>query len=81
MQKKNKTEAQRSFAVGTISECFQGLKLAVQPYVNQILPAFIKLVDDQNPEVRNNAIYGIGELVFHGKDLIYPYPFLTKVST
>ncbi|XP_043465104.1 importin-4-like [Leptopilina heterotoma] len=71
--KKNKTEAQRSFAVGTISECFSGLKQAVAPFVQQIMPLLLELTSDSNAEVRNNAIYGIGEIAYHGKDVIFSY--------
>lgn len=36
---------------------------------------FLKLTDDSSAEVRNNAIYGIGELALYGKDAVYSYPF------
>lgn len=71
--KKNKTEAQRSFAVGAIAECFSGLKHAVAPFVPQFLPTFLELTNDSNAEVRNNAIFGIGEIALHGKDAVYSY--------
>ncbi|XP_003693033.1 importin-4 [Apis florea] len=71
--KKNKSEAQRSFAVGTISECFSGLKHKVAGFVCQLLPMFLKLTDDSSAEVRNNAIYGIGELALYGKDAVFSH--------
>ncbi|XP_015586290.1 importin-4 [Cephus cinctus] len=71
--KKNKSEGQRSFSVGTISECFSGLKHTVASFVPQLLPTFLKLTDDPSAEVRNNAIYGIGELALHGKESVYQY--------
>ncbi|KOX69401.1 Importin-4 [Melipona quadrifasciata] len=69
--KKNESEGQRSFAVGTISECFSGLKHRVANFICQLLPLFLKLADDSSGEIRNNAIYGIGEMVLHGKDAVY----------
>nr|XP_033340225.1 importin-4-like [Megalopta genalis] len=69
--KKNKSEAQRSFAVGTIAECFVGLKHTAP--VNQLLPILLRLADDPSDEVRNNAIYGIGELAFQAKDAVFPH--------
>lgn len=78
--KKNKSEAQRSFAVGTISECFAGLKHGVIAFVPQLLPAFLKFTNDSNVDVRNNAIYGLGELALHGKDAIFShYPDILQV--
>ncbi|XP_031846773.1 importin-4 [Nomia melanderi] len=69
--KKNKSEAQRSFAVGTISECFSGLKHTAN--VTQLLPILLRLTADPSDEVRNNAIYGIGELALHAKDSVFPF--------
>ncbi|KAI4495616.1 hypothetical protein M0802_008451 [Mischocyttarus mexicanus] len=71
--KKNKSETQRAFAVGTISECFSGLKHAVTAFLPQVLPIFLKFANDSNANVRNNAIFGIGELALHGKDAVYPH--------
>jgi hypothetical protein len=31
---------------------------------------------DADNEVRNRAIVGIGEMAFHGKEALFPYPFL-----
>ncbi|KAF7381213.1 hypothetical protein HZH68_016088 [Vespula germanica] len=78
--KKNKSDAQRSFAVGMISECFSGLEHAVAAFVPQLLPTFLKFTNDSNADVRNNAIFGIGELAFHGKEAVYShYPDILQV--
>ncbi|XP_011314194.1 importin-4 [Fopius arisanus] len=71
--KETKSEAQRSFAVGTISECLSGLKHTVAAFVPQLLPLFRKRIEDPSPEVRNNAYYGIGELVLYGKEAVYSH--------
>ncbi|XP_043514170.1 importin-4-like isoform X1 [Frieseomelitta varia] len=71
--KKNKSEGQRSFAVGTISECFSGLEHRVANFICQLLPLFLKLANDSSSEIRNNAIYGIGEIVLYGKDAVYTH--------
>lgn len=61
--------------MGTISDCFSGLKHTVAAFIPQLLPTLLKLTNDPSAEVRNNAIYGIGELAFHGKEAVYSYPF------
>ncbi|KAK0087613.1 hypothetical protein PV325_000560 [Microctonus aethiopoides] len=71
--KDNKSEAQRSFAVGTISECLSGLRHTTAAFMPQLLMLFKRRTEDSNPEVRNNAYYGIGELVFWGKEAVYPH--------
>ncbi|XP_003484719.1 importin-4 [Bombus impatiens] len=78
--KKNKSEAQRSFAVGTISECFTALKQQTSNFIHILLPTFLKLVDDPNAEVRNNAIYGIGELALHSNAYMHFPDILTVLS-
>ncbi|XP_012138134.1 importin-4 isoform X2 [Megachile rotundata] len=78
--KKNKSEAQRSFVVGTISECFSGLKHTVAAFIPDLLTTFLALTNDPSAEVRNNAIYGIGELALHGKEAVYShYPDILQV--
>lgn len=78
--RRNKSEAQRSFAVGTISECFTGLKQQTSNFIHILLPTFLKLVDDQNAEVRNNAIYGIGELALYSNAYMHFPDILTVLS-
>ncbi|KAJ4431592.1 hypothetical protein ANN_20191, partial [Periplaneta americana] len=77
--KKQSTVAQRSFGVGTLSECMEPLGPRIGQFVPQLLPLFLQLSRDDSDEVRNNAIFGIGEMVLHGKEALFPYPF-NKVS-
>jgi hypothetical protein len=49
-------------------------------FVPQLLPLFLQLSKDESDEVRNNAIFGIGEMVLHGKDSLFPYPFAQCVK-
>ncbi|XP_063239917.1 importin-4-like [Bacillus rossius redtenbacheri] len=71
--KKVCTVAQRSFSVGTLSECLQPLGPRSGQFVNQLLPLFLQASKDESDEVRNNAIFGIGELVCHGQEALHPH--------
>nr|CAD7462078.1 unnamed protein product [Timema tahoe] len=71
--KKQCTMSQRSFSVGTLSECMEPLGPRVAQFVSQLLPLFLQLAKDESDEVRNNAIFGVGEMVLHGKEALYPY--------
>nr|CAD7413649.1 unnamed protein product [Timema poppensis] len=73
VQKKQCTVSQRSFSVGTLSECMEPLGPRVAQFVPQLLPLFLQLAKDESDEVRNNAIFGVGEMVLHGKEALYPY--------
>jgi hypothetical protein len=49
-------------------------------FVPQLLPLFLQLSKDESDEVRNNAIFGTGEMVLHGKHSLFPYPFTQYVK-
>lgn len=76
-QKKQSTVSQRSFGVGTIAECMDALGPCSAQFVAELLPLVLQMSQDEHEEVRNNAIYGLGELVFHAKEATYPYPSKT----
>lgn len=81
--KMDNSEAQRSFAVGTIAECFPGLKHMTAMFTQQLLSVLLQTgAQDPCGEVRSNSFFGIGELVFYGKETVYPhYPqILTSLS-
>lgn len=66
--------SQRSFGVGTIAECMEPLGPCSAQFVGDLLPLIIQMSQDEHEEVRNNAIYGLGELVYNAKEATYPYP-------
>lgn len=60
------SQSQRAMAVGVISECFAPLGEYSAQYFDNLLPLFIELMDDRSDEeLRNNAVYAIGEMVVH----------------
>ncbi|KAG8238816.1 hypothetical protein J437_LFUL010530, partial [Ladona fulva] len=71
--KKNCTDAQRSFSIGTISDTIASLSYRITGYVQVLLPLLLHASEDKNEDVRNNAIYGLGELAFHGKEAVEPH--------
>ncbi|XP_059474979.1 importin-4-like [Neocloeon triangulifer] len=72
--KKKCTAGQRSFSTGIIAECMEPLGVGQIPLVaNQLLPLLLKLAQDKVPDVRNNSIFALGELAFHGKDALFPH--------
>ena len=68
--KKHCTEAERSFTLGSFAECMKSLGAgggnALQPFIQHLLPVYTAAFKDEDKDVRNNAIYGIGELALHG---------------
>ena len=72
MQKKSSTIAERSFSGGLLAVCMEPLAGVLEPFAGQLYNTFTTLMKDEDSEVRNNAIYGLGELVMHGRELLFP---------
>ncbi|XP_004463436.1 LOW QUALITY PROTEIN: importin-4 [Dasypus novemcinctus] len=60
------TVAEKSFAVGTLAESIQGLGTASAQFVSRLLPVLLSAAREADPEVRSNAIFGLGVLAEHG---------------
>ncbi|XP_062061343.1 importin-4 [Lepus europaeus] len=58
--------AEKSFAVGTLAESIQGLGSASAQFVSRLLPVLMSSAREADPEVRSNAIFGLGVLAEHG---------------
>ncbi|XP_060031272.1 importin-4 isoform X2 [Erinaceus europaeus] len=64
--KQNCTVAEKSFAVGTLAETIQSLGAASAQFVSRLLPVLLSASREADPEVRSNAIFGLGVLAEHG---------------
>lgn len=65
--------SQRSFAYGTLAECMKPLGVYVEKFVPQLLQLWLAGAKDSADEVRNNSIFGLGEMVLHGKEAVFKY--------
>lgn len=64
--KKHCTVAEKSFAAGSLAECMEPLAGCLDPFVSHLMPVYFTLSRDDDDDVRNNAVYGLGELALHG---------------
>uniref|UniRef100_A0A336K9P8 CSON005828 protein n=1 Tax=Culicoides sonorensis TaxID=179676 RepID=A0A336K9P8_CULSO len=71
--KDESTDSQRAFAIGVLSECFAGLKDQSSQWFDTLLPIFLSCVNDRNDEVRNNTIFGLGEMVLYSGEISHKY--------
>ncbi|CAG8515602.1 454_t:CDS:10 [Diversispora eburnea] len=60
--KKSKPIADRSMAIGCLGESTAGLKSGISEFTEQLLPLYLKALNDEEEEVRSNAAYAIGLL-------------------
>lgn len=74
MQKKNRSIAEKSFAVGTLAETIEALGPYVNPFVQHLLPAISNMLKEENDEVRSNAVFGLGVLAASGAETAMMYP-------
>lgn len=79
--KKQCSESERSFAAGALAECMRPLGDAavLRAFLPKLLPVFVGLTRDHDDDVRNNAIYGLGEMALHGGDAVFEsYPSILQ---
>jgi len=57
---------ERSFAVGALADCIEPLTGRLDQLIPHALPVFMNALNDEDEDVRNNAVYGLGELVLWG---------------
>lgn len=73
--KKHCNVSERSFAAGSLAECLEPLGGHLHSFVPVLLPIFLNLVKDDEDTVRNNAVFGIGELALHGGPIVVEHYF------
>ena len=73
-QKPGSTTADKSFAIGTIGETLHAMEDASAMFAENLYPHFLKMTQDEDEEVRSNAVFGLGILARYGGPVIHRYP-------
>ncbi|XP_045193420.2 importin-4-like [Mercenaria mercenaria] len=72
--------AEKSFAVGTLGETIEAVGPAVSMYADTLYPVFMKMVREQDDEVRSNSVYSLGVLAANcGQKIQGKIPEVLKV--
>ncbi|XP_014262329.1 importin-4-like [Cimex lectularius] len=66
-------DGRKANALGVIAECMPGLSGKISEYLPVLLPFLMHSINDADPDVRNNALFTIGEMAYHVKDDIVPH--------
>lgn len=64
-QNNENLNSERSLVYGTLSECFDALKECTANWFEQLLPLYLNGILDEYEEARQNAIFGLGEMVLN----------------
>lgn len=68
-------ESDRSQVYGTLSESFQALQGYTSTWFDALLPMFLNGLQDEYEQARQNAVFGLGELVFYAEEKAFDkYP-------
>jgi len=81
--RKQCSSAERSFAVGTLADCVEPLAGRLEQFLPHAMPIFNEVIGDEEDDLRNNGVYGLGELVLWGGDLMVSHynQILSNLST
>ncbi|CAB0005727.1 unnamed protein product [Nesidiocoris tenuis] len=58
--------------LGVIAESISGLGPNVQQFIPKLFPYLLKETGNEDPDIRNNALYCIGEMAYHSKEAMIP---------
>jgi len=64
--KKQCSIAERSFAIGAIADSMEPLTGVLDPFIQHLLPIFVETTTDTEDDCRNNAVFGLGEMILWG---------------
>jgi len=59
--------------IGTLAESFGSLGPFISEHLSVLFPYFLAHSKDKDPNIRNNSIYGLGQMVLHGKEVLFPH--------
>jgi hypothetical protein len=80
LQRKHCTIAEKSFSAGVLAVCMEPLDGVLEPFFPHLYTTFTTMLRDSDKEVRNNAFFGLGELVLHGRELLFSLVFFHFVN-
>lgn len=66
-------QAERSICYGTLSESFAALQGCTMTWFDSLLPMYLGGIQDEYEQARQNAVFGIGELVLYGEDKAFAH--------
>jgi hypothetical protein len=69
--KKTCPVSDKSFAIGTLADTIHASGSAAAAFVGHLYPVFMTVTQEENSEVRSNAIFGVGVLAENGGEAMH----------
>lgn len=66
-------QSDRSLVYGTLSESFAALQGTTATWFDSLYPIYLTGIRDEYEQARQNAVFGLGELVLYAEDKAYPH--------
>ncbi|KAF6208061.1 hypothetical protein GE061_016511 [Apolygus lucorum] len=66
-------EYSKANTIGVIAESMPGLGVHVPKFIDKLFPYLLNESRNEDPDVRNNALFCIGEMAYHGKESMFPH--------
>ncbi|XP_071092179.1 importin-4-like [Haliotis cracherodii] len=64
--KETSSTSEKSFAVGTLAETIEACGPTSVAFVDTLYPVFVRMIREEDDEVRSNAVYALGVLAMYG---------------
>ncbi|KAJ3028528.1 hypothetical protein HDV00_010188 [Rhizophlyctis rosea] len=71
--KKSRSSSDRNMVVGAFADVTVGIGNGVTKFTGELMPMFVKALGDEDEEVRANAAFAVGALVFHSQSDLTSY--------
>ncbi|KAK7498967.1 hypothetical protein BaRGS_00009776 [Batillaria attramentaria] len=69
--KETSSTAEKSFAVGTLAEVIESIGDGTVAFVDALYPVFLRMVREEDDEVRSNAVFALGMLAANGGEKMH----------
>lgn len=57
--------------MGTLAEVIESIGLVAAPFVDILYPVFVRMIQDEDEEVRSNAVFALGVLAANGGEKMH----------
>lgn len=72
-KRKEEADLERAYVIGVLAECFEGLQKHTNTWMASLMPLLMSGAQERNDQIRNNSVFGLGELVLAAGEFAYDF--------